>query len=177
MPRKKRSTVNPEELSDKGLKDIQKIHEQMQIQNRVADLNRTRSVVVGNAGGGTTEVGLRASDGRYLYSLLQPVEAIELIHQLAANVGCHLHLVPRQDFSSWREWKVSPEELAHYRGQQHLPGVGHPPHLSFQSDLNKQNLQHQMPEPSEQPGVEARNELKDESEKENVVGIEKVVNK
>lgn len=79
----------------------------------IGELNRARSILVGTAFGGTTEVSMRANDGRCIFTLLQPVETIELIHQLAANVGCHIALKPRDDFSSWREWRIPEAEKKH----------------------------------------------------------------
>jgi hypothetical protein len=91
-------------------------------------LNRARSVTVGTAFGGTTELMMRKNDGTVVWAILQPVEAIELIHQLAANVGCHIHIQPRDDFASWRDWRHTDAALDYYRGEQSFPGVGHPPH-------------------------------------------------
>lgn len=108
--------------------------------------NRARSVTVGNAFGGTTEIGMRRPDGTYTFCLLQPVEAIELLQQLAANVGCQVALQPRDDFSSWRDWRVSPAEKKHLNG--HPPfandlslfqGVGTP---NFDENLAKEIADH-----------------------------------
>jgi hypothetical protein len=96
---------------------MKQIEAQMQLEARLGDLNRARSVTVGTAFGGITEISMRANN-RYLWCILQPVEVIEFIHQLAASVGCHIHIQPRKDFSSWRDWKYTEEELAHYRGEQ-----------------------------------------------------------
>ena len=86
-----------------------------------SNLSRARSVTVGTCFGGTTELMMRGNDGSVLWSPMQPVEVIELIHQLAANVGCHIHIKPREDFSSWREWKISDAEKLHLNG--HPPFV------------------------------------------------------
>ena len=85
---------------------LNEIEAQMSVESRLGDLNRARSISVGTCFGGTTEIVLRGIGDRYLWSPMQPVEVIELIHQLAANVGCHIALKPREDFSSWREWKT-----------------------------------------------------------------------
>ena len=100
---------------------MRKLEERMSLENRVNDLNRARSVTVGTSFGGTTEVMMRGNDGSVLWTPMQPVEVIELIHQLAANVGCHIHLQPRQDFSSWRGWKITEEERAHLGGHPPFP--------------------------------------------------------
>ena len=113
--------------------------------------NRARSVTVGTAFGGITELTMRRSDGVFTFAIMQPVEVIELIHQLAANVGCHLQLVPRKDFSSWRDWKYTEAELAHYRGEQFLPGVGWPPHPNDMAPHSQVGAN--LPPPEQQPGL------------------------
>jgi len=132
---------------------------------------RARGLTIGTAFGGTTEIAMRGNDGRYVYSLLQPVEVVELIHQLSANVGCHLKLLPRHDFASWRDWKVTEEELAHFRGNQPLPGMGHPPHVNDMAP-HKDEGGGVLPPPENQKGVPIA--LKGE---ENVMAIEEAVNK
>ena len=105
--------------------------------------NRARSVTVGTAFGGTTELIMRRTDGLFTFAIMQPVEVIEIIHQLAANVGCHLQLVPRKDFASWRDWHVSEEERLHLRG--------HPP---FPNDMAPHNqVGGNLPPPEQQPGL------------------------
>jgi hypothetical protein len=87
-------------------KTMDALNQQMSIQNREGDLNRARSVTVGTSFGGTTELMMRMNSGQTVWAPMQPVEIIELIHQLAANVGCHIALKPREDFASWRKWKA-----------------------------------------------------------------------
>jgi hypothetical protein len=120
------------------LKEMHSIEERMGVESRNGDLNRARSITVGTAFGGTTEIGMRANDGTFIWSLMQPVEVIELIHQLAANVGCHIQLAPRRDFASWRNWRVTEEERAHLNGFPPFPndmalhmGVGR--HLGYEN--------------------------------------------
>ena len=64
---------------------------------------------------------MRGNGDRFLYSIMQPVEVLEIIHQLAANIGCHIAVKPRDDFGSWREWRVSNAEKQHLQG--HPPFV------------------------------------------------------
>lgn len=146
------------------------------IQRELADfegsLNRARSVMVGTAFGGVTEVSMRANDGKNLWCTLQPVEVIELIHQLAANVGCHINLQPRRDFSSWRDWKYTEEELAHYRGVQPFPGVGHAPHSNDMAPHQEKGQV--LPPPEKQPGLKIDVPVRSE---ENVVATKKTVNR
>jgi len=108
-------------MTKKHNTQMDRVNEKMALDNRINDLNRARSVTIGTSFGGTAEIMMRANDGRTLWSPMQPVEVIELIHQLAANVGCHIHLQPRDDFSSWREWRVSEAEKKHLNG--HPPFV------------------------------------------------------
>jgi hypothetical protein len=105
----------------KTKKRLAEIQAQQELDNRLGELNRARSVTVGTAFGGTTEISMRANNGTNIWCLMQPVEVIELIHQLSANVGCHIHLQARDDFSSWREWRVSEAEKKHLNG--HAPFV------------------------------------------------------
>lgn len=112
---------------------------------------RARSITVGTAFGGSTEVTMRGSGGNFLYSIMQPVEVVELIHQLSANVGCHLQLIPRQDFASWRDWKVSEEQLEHTRGIQATQGLGFAP---FVNDMAPHaQVGANLPSPEEQAGL------------------------
>ena len=90
---------------------MQDIAHKMSLENRDGDLRRARSIAVGTAFGGVTEIMMRGNDGNVLWSHMQPVEVIELIHQLAANVGCHIHIQPREDFSSWRGWSTETKKI------------------------------------------------------------------
>jgi hypothetical protein len=75
---------------------------------------------------------------------MQPVEVVELINQLSANIGCHIHLQPRNDFASWRNWKVTPEEKLHLNG--HPPFVNDmAPHMAVGAN---------PPPPEQQPGLQ-----------------------
>lgn len=133
--------------------------------------NRARSVVVGTCFGGTIEVSMRRADGSSTFAIMQPVEAIELIHQLAAGVGCHIHIVPRKDFASWRDWKYTEDELAHYRGQQFLPGVGYAPHSNDMAP--HQSKGQVLPPPEVQPGLQPSLMTKGDSNE--TMAIEKTI--
>jgi len=80
------------------------------LKNLKSNASRARAVTVGTAFGGVTEVSMRGDSDSMLWCIMQPVEVIELIHQLAGNIGCHINIQPRKDFSSWRDWKVTDEE-------------------------------------------------------------------
>jgi hypothetical protein len=133
-------------MNKKLQKEFQRKMKQQDIENDIAaNQNRARAVTVGTAFGGATELMMRKPDGNVVWAVLQPVEVIELLHQLAAGVGCHLHLRPREDFASWRNWKTeTPEEIRHLNG--------HPP---FASDINPHELRARMlPKPENQPGMQ-----------------------
>lgn len=108
-------------LSVKHVKKVRELEAKMDLENRESNYNRARSVTVGTAFGGTAEIMMRGDGGRHLWCAMQPVEVIELIYQLAANVGCNVQLAPRKDFSSWRDWRVSEAEKNHLNG--HPPFV------------------------------------------------------
>lgn len=103
------------------IKKIRELDAKMDLENRESNYNRARSITVGTAFGGTSELMMRGDGGRHLWCVMQPVEVIELIHQLAANVGCNAQVTPRKDFSSWRDWRVSEAEKKHLQG--HPPFV------------------------------------------------------
>ncbi len=103
------------------IKKIRELEAKLDLENRESNCNRARSISVGTAFGGTSEIMMRGDGGRHLWCVMQPVEVIELIHQLAANVGCSAQITPRKDFSSWRDWRVSEAEKKHLNG--HAPFV------------------------------------------------------
>ena len=109
--------MNEKELAKKR----QELINRQELENFESNLNRARSVTVGTAFGGTTEIMMRGDGGRHMWCVMQPVEVIELIHQLSANVGCHIAMKPRDDFGSWRDWRVSEAEKYHLNG--HAPFV------------------------------------------------------
>ena len=109
--------MNKTELKKKR----QEIANRQEIENYEASASRARSITVGTCFGGTTEIMMRGEGGRYMWCAMQPVEVTELLHQLAANIGCHIALKPRDDFASWREWRISNAERQHLNG--HVPFV------------------------------------------------------
>tara|TARA_R110000803_G_scaffold1414_1_gene4595 strand:- start:666 stop:1181 length:516 start_codon:yes stop_codon:yes gene_type:complete len=156
-------------------KERDKLLQEMQLAEEIKHLkaaqNRARSITAGTAFGGSIEITMRGSGDDFLYSILQPVEAVEFIHQLAAAAGCHLQLVPRKDFASWRDWKVTEEDLLHFRGPQTLPGVGHPLHANDMAPHSQVGAA--LPPPEEQKGIP----LKINKDKKDAVAIKKTVNK
>lgn len=103
---------------------------EFQVRSLKSEMKRSRSFSIGTRFDGSTEISMRTNDGELVWCSFQPVETLELINQLAANIGCHIKIVPRQDFGAWRDWRLTPEELAHYRGEQFAPAVGHAPHAN-----------------------------------------------
>ncbi len=85
---------------------IHQIYEESELANLEANKYRARSLTVGSATGGIIEVGMRGDYG-HLWYLLQPVEAVELIGQIAAAAGIEIAMRPKQDFSAWRSWDTS----------------------------------------------------------------------
>ena len=108
-------------IAVKHTEKLREFESKMDLENRESNYNRARSFMVGTAFGGTTEIMMRGDGGRHLWCVMQPVEVVELIHQLAANVGCDAKIIPRKDFSSWRDWRVSEAEKNHLNG--HAPFV------------------------------------------------------
>ena len=138
-------------MKSKVQKKVDELEQEIYLSSVKESINRGRSLTVGTCGGGTVEVAMRRNDGSTTYMILQPVEVVELIHQLSAQIGCHMQMIPRKDFASWRDWKYTPEELARYRGEQLLPGVGHPPHSNDMSP--HQSKGQVLPSPDQQPGL------------------------
>jgi len=117
--KKVRETENAIEVQ--RIEKLRQIEAEMDLENRESNRNRARSITVGTAFNGTTEVMMRSDGGRHIWCTMQPTEVVELIHQLAANVGCNIVLKPRNDFASWRDWRVSEAEKKHLNG--HAPFV------------------------------------------------------
>jgi len=139
--------MNQKEL-EKKLHESARKH---QADSTKANKTRAQSITVGTAGGGTVEIIMRSAAGKFLWNTYQPVEVMELINQLSAAIGCHIQIVPRQDFGAWRSWKMSPEELEHARGMQPFQGVGHSPHPKHEPE--KLRSGQELPKLGEQPGM------------------------
>lgn len=109
--------MNQKELAKKR----QELIHRQELESFESNLNRARSITVGTSFGGTTEIMMRGDGSKHMWCVMNPVEVTELIHQLAANIGCHIAIKPRDDFASWREWRVSDAEKKHLNG--HAPFV------------------------------------------------------
>ncbi len=95
MERKKKTS--------KTRKKILEAYEYNEYANVLQNRNRARSCTVGTAFGGAVEVALRG-DHSNLWCVLQPVEVIEMMEQLAAAVGVQIAMRPKNDFSTWSGW-------------------------------------------------------------------------
>lgn len=133
----------------------------MQEASAMEMLTRCRALTVGTAGGGITEIGMKSNEGYYCWNHLQPVEVIEFIHQLAGQVGCHIAIQPRKDFSSWREWNITEEEQLHF-----APFAPQPDMRGLMSETA-----HKLPPAKEQPGLNP----KTMAGEEDAVAIKKTV--
>ena len=126
--------MKPSKQAQNKLKELE---ERMSVDNREGDLSRARSITVGTCFGGTTEIMMRGNN-TYMWTPMQPVEVVELINQLAANIGCHVALKPKKDFASWRNWRVTDEEREHLNG--------HPPFVNDIAPYNRVGMEGLDPE-------------------------------
>lgn len=145
------------------IKSMQDMDQKMSMDNRQSDFSRARSITVGTCFNGVTEIMMRGNDGNILWVPMQPVEVVEFITQLAGNIGCHVGLRPRDDFASWRNWKVTPEE------KQNLNGF--PPFAA--GILDAATI---LPLPENQPGLNVKPTFKGEQH-EQTVATKKAVNR
>lgn len=96
-------------------KKINQIYEENELANLKQTQTRARSFTIGTTTGGIIEVAMRG-DYANLWYLLQPVEAVEIINQLAAAAGLEIAMRPRQDFAVWRGWDTSLPPSVHWIG-------------------------------------------------------------
>ena len=99
----------------KTRQQIHELYEENELANLKQAQTRARSFTVGTTTGGIIEVGMRG-DFANLWYLLQPVEAVEIINQLAAAAGLEIAMRPKQDFSTWRGWDTSLPPSVHWVG-------------------------------------------------------------
>lgn len=93
------------EKKSKMRQEIDNLCEENEFYSMKQSRNRARSVTVGTAFGGVVEINMR-SDGASVYAQMQPIEAIELIEQIAAGVGVEIAMRPKQNFATWRGWNI-----------------------------------------------------------------------
>lgn len=92
---------------------IHALHEENEYKATLDNRGRCRSITVGTAFGGTIEITLR-NEFSTMYALLQPVEAVEFMEQIAAGCGIELAMRPKQNFTSWRGWAFDDESSNSY---------------------------------------------------------------
>jgi len=105
-------------MSEKNLTQrqrLRKLEEENQYQGMLQNRTRARTVAVGGCGNGMIEVSMRG-DFASLWVLLQPVEAVELLEQIAAACGVEVATRPKQNFSAWRKWENDDERTAMLKG-------------------------------------------------------------
>ena len=141
-------------------KTRQKIHDVYE-ENEYASLKqnqtRARSLTVGTTTGGIIEVGMRG-DLANLWYLLHPVEAVEIIEQLAAAAGLQVAMRPKQDFTSWRSWDTTIPGCTHWVGA--APWQLSDEQREYLTEVRAKNIQ----AIEESKKVEALQEAKNESE-------------
>lgn len=106
MPKKEESEIR---------KKINEMYEENEYASLQQNKNRARSITVGTAFGGAVEVNMRG-DYHSLWCILSPVEAIEVLEQIAAAVGVQVATKPKDDFSAWRGWDVTNVDHIHWKG-------------------------------------------------------------
>jgi hypothetical protein len=105
----------PQKKVSKMRQKIQETYEENEYASLKQNQTRARSFAVGTTSGGIIEVSMRG-DFSNLWYLLHPVEAVEMIEQLAAAAGLQVALRPKQDFTSWRSWDTTIPGISHWVG-------------------------------------------------------------
>lgn len=90
-------------------KRIRQIDIERVAQSAEAEVDRARSFYVGK-NANAVELCLRGDGRRFLWYIMNEKEVIETIHALAASIGCHIALKPREDFGSFRDWQLTEKE-------------------------------------------------------------------
>jgi len=95
---------------------LKSIAMQNEIANRDHMNRRARSCTIGTAGGGILELCLRTEHYGTIWYQFNPVEAVEIMGQLAAASGIEMAVRPRKDFASWRSWDTNLPGSVHWMG-------------------------------------------------------------
>lgn len=104
--------------SDEMRQKIHSFHEENEFYNMVDNTrHRGRSLTVGNGYSGVIEVSIR-NEFNHMWIIMQPVEAVEIIEQIAAACGIEIAMRPKQNFTSWRSWNFEnvEENFNHIKG-------------------------------------------------------------
>jgi hypothetical protein len=133
------------------------MYEENEYANLQQNKNRARSVTVGTAFGGAIEVIMRG-DYHHLWCVLSPVEAIELLEQLAAAAGVQVATKPKDDFSSWRGWDVDNVSYVHWKGT--APWQVNPENKHQSKELKGSEEPKQLPAAKEETSKKTRRSTK-----------------
>jgi len=95
--------------------EIETYNEKRELDALRSNDNRARAISCGQMTGGLIEIMLRA-DTTFLYYICNPVEAVELMEQLAAACGIEILKRPKQDFTAWRSWDLDQPNGVHWKG-------------------------------------------------------------
>jgi hypothetical protein len=104
--------------SDEMRQKIHSFHEENEFYNMMDNTrHRGRSVTVGTAYGGVVEIAIR-NEFNHMWMIMQPVEAVEFLEQIAAGIGIEIAMRPKQNFTSWRSWNIEnvEENFNHIKG-------------------------------------------------------------
>lgn len=96
-------------------KKINDLAEEAEYYSYLEGVNRAKSICIGSANGGIIELSLR-SGKTTLHYIMRPVEAIEVMEQLAAACGVEIAKRPKQDFTAWRSWDVETPNGSDWKG-------------------------------------------------------------
>lgn len=145
MPKKEESAIR---------KKINQMYEENEYANLQQNKNRARSITIGTAFGGAIEVNMRG-DYHSLWCILNPVEALEIVEQIAAAAGVQVAMKPKDDFSAWRGWDVNNVDYIHWKGS--APWQISPENRKSDNELEAAKEVKQLP-----PGKEDEKESKEE---------------
>lgn len=70
------------------MKSIEQIQQKIYLENQKAELNRGRGVSISIFAPNVIEVSIRPNEGRAVFALVEKPDAVKLIHQISAALGC-----------------------------------------------------------------------------------------
>lgn len=146
MPKKEETAIR---------KKINQMYEENEYANLQQNKNRARSITVGTAFGGAIEINMRG-DYHSLWCILSPVEAVEMLEQLAAAAGVQVATRPKDDFSAWRGWDVDNVEYIHWKGA--APWQVAPENRHAKKELEAAKEQKQLPPGRDEENTESKEE-------------------
>lgn len=66
-------------------------------------MHRGRAITVGTSFGQSIDISIRAYDGKHLFTILHPSDAINLIKNIGQLIGCDVSVIP-QESNLNHEW-------------------------------------------------------------------------